>query len=883
MAYENYRYKRKKAQCSLCPLDGGCKVWGLSGIQEPPVVLLGESPGEVEDAQGEPFVGPAGKWLRKAIKFTDLPYYSLHKTNVISCRPPGNNIESSEGWEAKEHCRPGLLQELKDIGPKVIVPLGSHATHALGIEGSISKVRGSIYPLKWVNGKLHPVEEGSYDVLAVPTFHPSFIMRGQIKQESTWVNDLIKAFELVTKKYKPPRENFKLFPTAAEIVETLNWLAKEKKRIGVDIEATSLIAHRAELIVTGIAWSGEDAISVPHVAQYGKQLWKPSDEKKINAALRKVLKVCPTVFQNALYDTRVLEAQGFPVENVEHDILLLDHAINPELPHGLGQIVSRYGNTPFWKDAVVGNATRMIDTDPRTLRLYNARDAVVLLQCLDPMLKDLKKFASPKVYHEISIGLIPPCQEMMNNGLPISKSRLQKFRSDVQADVETVDKQIHEEFELPATFNLSSGAHIRWLLYGIEPPNFKKKKQQLAEYTAPGSNKKTNTKAYRKLLGDVEAIRQTKPLIYVVKPAKTESGQSAIDKQQMMRLTVALNNRLNEIENLKRKTKKHEDEKRRLYQLQRFIELFHRYQDRSKVLSTYTSYEIGPDGRVHFPYKIHGTYTGRLASGDKKKLGVGNAQNIPYEARKLFKAGEGWKFLQADYSNLELRVLAYVSEDDVLLKAFADYDAGNGDKPHAVNAKNLFNIDESHPDWKSRYNLAKRYIFGRNYGGSLRGIYEKIMQEDPTLTLTFNQFKEIDRRYRSLHPQYDKWYNETVNTVKKTRKLTNAFGRVRYFQGQENEIVREGLNFPIQSVAADVMNYALIELYRKVHKRDDCLLMGMVHDSVLLEVKEEALSTVAPIVRTALERTFNIFGHKVSFPIDVEVGDDWYNVEEWTG
>ena len=245
-----------------------------------------------------------------------------------------------------------------------------------------------------------------------------------------------------------------------------------------------------------------------------------------------------------------------------------------------------------------------------------------------------------------------------------------------------------------------------------------------------------------------------------------------------------------------------------------------------------------------------------------------NAQNIPAEARKIFTAPEGSKIIQADYSNLELRVLAYISNDDVLINAFE-----RGENIHDINTRDLFGITPKHPNWKIIRRAAKIYIFGRNYGGGLWGIYKRVMQEVPELNLTFNKFKEVDARYRSLHPRYTAWYRKIVDEVVKTKQLRNAFGRIRIFLGLEEEVIREGLNFGIQSTAADIINQATILIYRDLPT--GVKLIGQVHDALLFEVKDSAVKGFVKLIKKHMEKKFKIGEYTVQFPVDIEIGASW--------
>jgi len=170
-----------------------------------------------------------------------------------------------------------------------------------------------------------------------------------------------------------------------------------------------------------------------------------------------------------------------------------------------------------------------------------------------------------------------------------------------------------------------------------------------------------------------------------------------------------------------------------------------------------------------------------------------NAQNIPEEAKNIFVAEDGYEMAEIDYSNLELRVLAVESDDDVLKKIFKE-----GRNVHTENCKRMFGIDESNALWGAARRACKTYIFGRNYGGGLKGIFERVVKAVPELQLTYARFAEIDRAYRRDHPRYTKWVNRITEQVRATRKLKNGIGRVRYFLGTPDQIVRAGLNFPVQ-------------------------------------------------------------------------------------
>ncbi len=855
------RFKRTKSLCKECPLNNEKKVLSLVEINKPKIALIGEAPGADECASDEenerrPFMGSAGKWLKSAVAQTGLLFHATYRLNVINCHPPKNDIGSFEAIEAIECCKPGLQEELsymKKLGIKVIVPLGNTACSALSLGGKISKIRGSVY---YQN-----------ETIILPTYHPSFIMRGMLKEEGTWIADLVKARDLSLRKYVPPKENFNLFPSLSDLKKFHKFCMREKPLLGVDIETTSLNPYFSKIVVVGLSWSPEDAISIPFMKKGGERYWN-GDTPVIEKLLKEILKKCSTLFQNALFDVRHLEEKGFEVGNIEHDVLLMHAAIHPELPHNLGYITSIYGTTPYWKEEFAERDGSILEMDDMVLRTYNLRDAVVLHQILPELKKDLEETGTEKVYTNISMGLIKPILQMEKNGIGFSERKQDAWKHELEKRNKDEEKRLRKLGGFPPSFNLSSGDHMRSFLYGILPTSYLKAIEELKKYEE-NSKLRKDTKKYQSFVDLVETFSKVKPLIKLPWTVRTESGEAATDKEALLSIQRMLVNRLNAVENLKKPTEAHKAEKINLKRLIEFIGTYREFKATEKLLSTYSSFPVASDGRVHGEYIIHGTRTGRLSSRSP------NMQNITKEVKKLFIASEGNIFIQGDYSNLELRVLAFVSEDDVLMDLFK-----KGLNVHTENCKLLFEINEKDPMWNACRKASKIYIFGRNYGGSLNGVYQQVLKEVPEVPLTFQQFCSVDKKYRDGHPQYAKWYDSVVTEVRKTKVLETPFGRKRIFLGTEDEITREGLNTQIQSPAADIANIALIKL-EKESRGGFFKMCGTVHDSILIETRKENLKEVVKIMKKCMEHQVTINGYKTSFPVDFEYGECWGEMKSY--
>lgn len=860
-------FKRTKSRCKGCPLDGQTKVAGrCDGTDKPQLAFVGEAPGEQEDYEGKPFVGPAGRFLklnltRRANVRSDSAYF----TNVLSCRPPNNNISSIEALEAIERCKPGLEEELawlRKRGVKAICALGNTARDALNSEMR----RGYIYE-----------DEG---LPLMMSWHPSFILRGMTQEEPTWVNDLAKALSLAQGKTKLIKTNFKLFPSIAEIERWTKELLASKALIGVDIETIGFRAFEARIIVVGIATSKSDAFSIPFLKKGGVSYWSEvSDEKRAWECVRKLMVQCPTMFQNAPYDIVHLTNAGCPILKLKHDVLLAHHALSPELPHSLEYIASCFGSTPNWKDAVKGDARRMIEMEDTKLRTYNLRDCVVLFQCIEPILKELEVDGTLSVYEQLSIPRVELSVELTRNGVHVDPKLVAAWKKDLEKRATKIETEMRVIIRAPLSFSFSSGMMMRWLLFRTEPASLAKKRTELA------SLKRKDTKKFAQLEAYIKAFN-VEPFPHVfIKVKKTETGLESINELSRMALTLGINNRLAALAGLKRPTPEHELERTELERFRHFIARFGDWQEVTKLSSTYANPPIGPDGRVHPWYSIHGTATGRLSSRGPNWQNVPAHSELSHGFRRAVKPEPGYAFVKADYSNLELRVLAYASSDEKLLSDFR-----NGLSVHDEHAK-LFipGITPADSRWKAVRDATKTFNFGCfAYGGTLRGIFEKIIVQIPELGLTWSHFSQVAERIFAIHPGYLKWKAEMIRQIHETRCVASGFGRKRYLLGSDNDIEREGLNHPIQSTAGELVLEGQLELLNKLRKTDpDSRIVMSVHDDIVVEAPKAHVDSVAKLMETVLAHPRDIPGWGIkggSFPIEIKTSSvSWQDMVDWEG
>jgi DNA polymerase-1 len=280
-------------------------------------------------------------------------------------------------------------------------------------------------------------------------------------------------------------------------------------------------------------------------------------------------------------------------------------------------------------------------------------------------------------------------------------------------------------------------------------------------------------------------------------------------------------------------------------------------------------------GRIHTSFNQTGTVTGRLSSSEP------NLQNIPIrselgrEVRRAFVAEEGWVLLSADYSQVELRILAHISQDRGLLEAFA-----RQEDIHASTAAAVLGVPLAEVTSDMR-RMAKTVNFGLLYGQGAYGMSQSagVSQEEAA------QFIES---YFARFPGVRRYMEETVGRARAQGYVETLRGRRRYFpelapgskapQHVQAHAERMAINLPIQGTAADIIKIAMIDLHRALLERGLRGRMNLqVHDELVLEVPEEEITETAALVREIMEGAFSL---DAPLRVDVGTGQNWLEMKE---
>ena len=298
------------------------------------------------------------------------------------------------------------------------------------------------------------------------------------------------------------------------------------------------------------------------------------------------------------------------------------------------------------------------------------------------------------------------------------------------------------------------------------------------------------------------------------------------------------------------------------------------YRQLTKLHSTYAqglSAYIQKDGRIHGKFHQTVTATGRISSTEP------NLQNIPMRTdlgraiRKVFLPAKGCQFVDADYSQIELRILAHMSGDEQLLHAFE-----SGQDIHALTASQVFHVpfDEVTPLMRRN---AKAVNFGIVYGISAHGLSED-------LGISRKEAAEYMDSYFASYPKIKDFLDGLVEEGKKTGMVRTLYGRIRPIPeihstnfNQRSFGERVAMNSPIQGTAADIMKLAMLRTYRSLKKKGlASKLVLQIHDELVVEAVEEELNQVKDIVMHSMQDAAKL---AVPLEVDLHVGTTWYDAK----
>ena len=303
------------------------------------------------------------------------------------------------------------------------------------------------------------------------------------------------------------------------------------------------------------------------------------------------------------------------------------------------------------------------------------------------------------------------------------------------------------------------------------------------------------------------------------------------------------------------------------------VEKILEYRNLAKLKSTYIeglATYILDDGKIHTIYKQTLTRTGRLSSVDP------NLQNIPVReelGRKIRKAFVPLNdcFLSADYSQIELRIMAHLSNCQSLINAFL-----NDEDIHTHVASEVFKVPEDAVT-KNMRRCAKAVIFGIIYGISSFGLGEN-------LHISKKEADMFIERFHELYPEVKNYTDQKIAEAKENGYVKTLFDRKRIIEeiNNPNYLIRQmgermAMNTPIQGTSADIMKMAMIRVYNRFKEENiKSKILLQVHDEIIVDCKNEELDLIKKIVKEEME---NVYKLSVPLKVELDTGTDWYETK----
>jgi DNA polymerase-1 len=753
----------------------------------------------------------------------------VYYTAALKCR----NFELSSGNAQVKQCKEYLDQELAAVNPDWVLSFGNEALFATTGRSGITKYRTKI--MKKDDRKI------------IATVSPAAVNRNP-GQKAGWEADLqFFAAQVKGKSGKVKFPGMSFIDTKKKF-EALKKLLKQTELLSYDVETVGFNEFDDRGAIVSL--SGTSIIRSGKLVVWGLPLAHPESpfRKNWRIALKQIAKLIEAIpkqiAHNGKFDARWLRRYGVRAK-VTFDTMLACHLLDENRLKGLKpQATSRFGIADWGIDT-----DKLLETPIREVLWYNGKDTFYTYHIYLETKEEL--LSKPRLLRIFKLIIIEANEELIEaerRGIWIDRERLAtntKIASDMRDELE---RQLHEWIPKPSD-------KIRWPHKG--------KSARFAEINFNASN------WLRWWLFDYLDL----PVLERGKPKDTAEGEipgaPSVKEAVMMEL-------------------------KPLHPAVKI--LLDRVKWQKYSSSFFPSYAELADvnDRIHTTFKLAGTVTGRLSSAkeDADKVrrvdnrGV-NIQQVPRDplVRGLFGAAPGYTFVEVDFSQVELRVVCFLSRDRTMLRLYR-----NGEDIHLATASWVMGLPPSQVTKEDR-KKAKAINFGFAYG---MGAKKFVMTafEKYELHFSLDEATEIRRLFFQQFKGLLPWHARQRRIVNDHGRVTSPLGRVRNLPNifsedfrVRAEAERQAINSPVQSFASDMNLIAMIETMKKLRKKKlEAYPLGTVHDATLFEIKTEHLAPALPIIKNTFENLplKKKFGVDLDIPIvaDVKVGTHWGDAQE---
>jgi len=871
--------------CKLCPLYKESAVNCVHGVGPQPakILFIGESVGEDEERQGEPFCGVSGKLLTQLMGKAGVRRDDVRLTTVVRCRP----VDKEKQWiDRKGHTHYGnrtptlnevyvcastyLEKEIEETKPNVIVPVGNVACKYLSGEWQIAgydkhedgtflaKLTHQLTKLSGIQRE-RGIERWSdkYKCKIIPIMHPTALLRGS-RLVTTTIEDLkrIKEASLTKAIAERSKGDYRLIDTW----EGVEWCLGRLRSVwefAFDVESTGLDWMRDKLICVGFSWAVGTGASIRIVDQTGKLLW--TDEQ-----LSYIVTVLNEVFQdpnkikiahNLKFDAHFLMSIGVQYPVNAYDTMLAHHVLDSDMDHGLKTLAWTFSDMGGYEKpmddalALVKKAKRSFwEIDPQVMAFYNSADC-------DCTLRLKKKF------------------EYLMKGHPALKF-FETWTADISREAFLTEREgVSVDFELIKMMYDKAGA---------------KKREIVEQFRTLVKDPKVNPGSHKQLCR-IFFEQEKLPIIKVSK----KTGKPSCDEEV--------------IDELKRQFP---DNKALglVVEYRSYVQMMGTYMEGIKDAAFFGKFAVEDriksqywdladvkrdgfvtDGKVHCDLLLHVASTSRLSCRNPNlqnvsRLSDGAIKTLKeimqtreptredlanlFAIRSIFVADPGWKFLSSDLSQAELWSLFSVSKDAALKMALESEEG-----IHYNFASRLFKVPVKEVTSEQK-TIAKRVVFGILYGQTAQALAKQQMMSEQMAQ------SYIDGWHQSF-PAASWWLSQTIAYARQHKQVVSPFGKVRLLPSidsphkpTQEESERQATNHPLQNAASEVTQIAAVKIGREIRRlglRSRRVLT--IHDDNTYHVPDDELDLMKKIVKGGMESFIPELG--LSMKVELEVSQRW--------
>jgi len=767
--------------------------------------------------------------LEADLRDAGLPLDSVYYTQALKCR----NFDQSSSPVDVKACRPYLEQEIEEVEPDYILAFGNEALLATTGHSGITKYRGRVIDRSGIS--------------VIPTISPSAVNRNPGQRPGYMAELLLFSNKVQGREAKIRKPKYHTIDTLDKL-KKLRTILKDCVEFDFDVETHSeewkpdgriiSLSATCEIRTTGGIKLFVFALPLYHPESPFRKTWR-SVLKFLAPVIGKIKKV---VAHNGKYDEKWMRTFDCPT-TVTFDTLLAIHLLNENIQKGLKpQGQARLGVEPWGVDT-----KDLLNMPIKEVLDYNVLDTWYMYLIKQQLKEELTK--QPRLLRLFMLEIMPANAELVHSelrGIWLDVKRLKDRKPKAISKLEEIEAKI-KQF-LPAeddpswptdaknrisTINFNASNFARWFLF----------EHLKLPILARGKEKADGSPGAPSMAEDILLeLKEIHPAV-----------QFMLDRVEWQKA----------------------------------------------ISSFFNAYEelYDENHRIHTNFKLAGTVTGRLSSGkaDEDKIsgtrgrarGV-NLQQVPRDPfiRGLFGAPPGWVFIEADYSQIELRIAAFIARERHMISLYQQ-----GADIHLTTAARDAQVPISKVT-KDMRKKAKAINFGFVYGMGWRKFihtafvkYGIVYDEDGA--------RNARKVFFDLYPGLLAWHARQRRLVTEHGRVQSPLGRVRHLPdiyspdpGVRAEAERQAINSPVQGFASDMAVISMVEINRRFREegiRGHCL--GLVHDAINYEIRKDYVRAALPIIKDTMEDVSILrqkFGVNLTIPIiaDLKAGHHWGDAQE---